>query len=99
MTVRKQVSIVGSSFHHGAGHWIMKLRGGEQLRLQRDPKNQYDPNAISVHIFHQCLGYVARGLAAELAPKMDAGLVIAARKSPVKGAVMVLSWEEPETVA
>lgn len=94
--INKQVSIVGSSFHPGAGNWIMKLRGGEQLRLEREPGNKYDTNAIGVHIFQQHLGYVSRGLAAELAPRMDAGLQITARKSAVVGAVMILAWEEPD---
>lgn len=92
----KQVSIVGSSFYAGAGNWLMKLRAGTQLRLQRDPNNKYDANAISVHIFQQCLGHVPRSLAAELAPKMDAGLQIAAEKGALAGGVMVLAWDEPD---
>jgi hypothetical protein len=94
--VNKQVTIVGSSFHHGAGNWIMKMSPGQQLRLVRDPSNKHDKNAIAVYIFQQCLGYVARGLAAELAPRMDAGLQITAIKSRIEGAVMVMSWDEPD---
>lgn len=98
MIVSRKVAIVGSSFHQGAGNWIMKMSAGTGLRLQREPSNKHDVNAISVHIFHQCLGYVPRGLAAELAPMMDTGFKIVARKADVVGAVMVLTWEEPDVV-
>lgn len=98
--VKRVVSITGSSFHAGAGNWIAKMRAGQQLRLEREPNNQYDPNAISVHIFQQCLGYCPRGVAAELAPLMDAGTTVTAVKSfdpRFAGAgVMDLVWEIPD---
>jgi hypothetical protein len=96
----RQASIVGSSFHPGSSAWLPRLKAGQQLRLAREPTNKYDPNAISVHVFQQCLGYVPRGLAAELAPIMDAGGVVSAVKSrdPKFGqsGVMDMAWEKPD---
>lgn len=46
---------------------------GDSLMLQREPGNQYDPNAIMViHPPTEIhLGYVAKEVATELAPMMD----------------------------
>ena len=50
------------------------VRGGEFLALQRESGNRYDSNAILVLSEAGAkLGYVERGVAAQLAPKMDAG--------------------------
>ena len=54
---------------------VMKLEEGHALTLQRDGANQYDPNAIMVldpesQIF---IGFVAKEVAAEIAPLMDEG--------------------------
>jgi hypothetical protein len=96
--ITRKSTIVGSSFYAGAGNIIMRLRGGEKFRLKREPTNKYDANAIQVGMFKQTLGYVPRGLAAELAPKLDAGVKITAVKIPVMGAAMKLEWEEPDQV-
>jgi hypothetical protein len=87
-------SIVGSSFYPGAGNIIMRLRPGAALRLKREPDNKYDKNAIAVFFSETKLGHIGRGLAALLAPRMDAGLVINCTKHPANGAVVVLSWDE-----
>lgn len=98
-TEKRQVSIVGSSFYPGAGNWIAKLRAGQPLRVEREPNNQYDPNAISVHIFQQKLGHFPRGFAAEVAPLMDAGTKLTACKSRdprfAGSGVMIVEWELP----
>lgn len=97
---KRQVSIVGSSFHAGASNWIARLKQGQQLRLQREPTNKFDKNAIAVYTFQQCLGYVPRGLAVELAPIMDAGNEVSAVKSrdPKFGqsGVMDMTWGKPD---
>lgn len=97
---KRQVSIVGSSFCPGASSWLPRLKAGQQLRLAREPTNKYDPNAISIHVFAQRLGYVPRGLAVELAPIMDAGGAVAAVKSRdpkfVSSGVMDMAWEKPD---
>jgi len=87
-------SIVGSSFYPGAGNIIMRLRPGAKLVLRREPNNQYDKNAIAVLFSNTKLGHVGRGLAALLAPRMDAGLIVSCEKHPANGAVISLSWDE-----
>jgi hypothetical protein len=96
--ITRKSTIAGSSFHAGAGNIIMRLRGGETLWLKREPTNKYDANAIQVGMFGHVLGYVPRGLAAELAPKMDAGVTLTATKIPIQGAAIAIQFEEPEPV-
>jgi HIRAN domain len=102
-TQKRQVSIVGSSFHPGAGNWLTRLKPRQQLRVEREPRNKYDTNAVSVWIFHQCLGYFPRGFAAEVAPLMDAGYKLSAWKSSdprfATSGVMVVEWETPDVEA
>ncbi len=91
----RQASIVGSSFHAGAANSIARLRIGQGLKMVREPDNKYDKNAIAVYYFQQCLGYIPRGLAAEIAPNMDLGLKTRVTKSPKfpgTGVVDIL-WE------
>lgn len=54
---------------------VSELNNGANLLIERDPANQFDTNAIKVislidEIF---LGFVAKEVAAELAPWMDQG--------------------------
>lgn len=88
------MSIVGSSFYRGAGNLIGRLKHGCPLLLRRQPDNQYDKNAILVLWGSLALGHVPRGLAAELAPKMDAGLEVKATKVGSAWGVVALTWEE-----
>lgn len=97
-TITRKSTITGSSFKMGAGDIIMRLRGGEKFWLRREPTNKYDANAILVGMAGRALGYIPRGLAAELAPKMDAGVQITATKIPIVGAAIKLEWEEPDPI-
>lgn len=90
---KKTCNIVGSSFHAGASNWIAKLHVGQKLRLEREPTNRFDPNAVAVYIFQQCLGYLSRGVAGEIAPIMDAGTTITASKSPLHPGTGVIDLE------
>ena len=49
------------------------VQPGAPLRLRRDPANEHDPNAIVVEVGAAHLGFVPRDIAAELAPRLDAG--------------------------
>jgi len=97
---KRQVSIVGSSFYPGASNWIARLKPGQELRVVREPDNQYDGNAIAVYIFQQKLGHLPRGFAAEVAPLIDKGFKCAATKSKdprfAGTGVLVLEWEKPD---
>jgi hypothetical protein len=54
---------------------VQGFEGGEVLDLERDPENEFDPNAIKViwPATGEFLGFVAKEVAADLAPEMDAG--------------------------
>jgi len=71
----------------GAHAIVKRLRQGVSLQLARDPNDRHDPNAIMVIVTMPPakkikIGYLPLGLAKELAPLMDAGLNIIARKAP-----------------
>lgn len=100
---KRQVSIVGSSFYPGSDIWLAKLAPGQQLRVEREPDNKYDANAVAVYIFQQKLGHFPRGFAAEVAPLMDAGFKLSATKSRdprfAGTGVMVVEWEKPDATS
>lgn len=90
--------ITGSSFYAGAGNMIARLHGGEKLALRRclpgDKGYRFDPNAIEVRMFGSILGHLPRGVAAEMAPKLDAGTVVTATKIRIVGAAITLEWPD-----
>lgn len=96
-TEKRQVSVVGSSFYPGAGDQWARMRPGQPLRWKREPENEHDKNAVSIHIFNQQLGHFPRGFAAEIAPLLDAGKACKVWKSrdPRFGTscVVVVEWE------
>jgi len=54
---------------------IARLRGKEPCRLVPEPENQYDSNAIAVHVATgngiKHIGYIKKELAATIAPLME----------------------------
>ena len=74
----QKTKVVGVTFD-GRQHNISKVNPiVDKLIALREPDNPYDKNAI--HIFvekarggRETIGYINRGLAAELAPEMDQG--------------------------
>jgi HIRAN domain len=65
--------VAGASRHHAQALASEAVAPGRPLRLRRNPENPHDPNAIAVHADGEQLGWVPRELAAELAPRLDAG--------------------------
>ena len=65
--------VAGAAAHHDEVLQGDAVQPGAALRLERDPGNEHDPNAIRVLLGRGQLGWVPRELAAELAPKLDAG--------------------------
>ena len=72
---------------------------GQELVLQREPSNAFDENAIAVldpetqiHI-----GYVAKEVAADLAPEMDAGTEFTCRvdANMMKSIILYIAAIEP----
>jgi len=49
----------------------VRLRPGQKLRLEREPTNPKDPNAIRLMADRRQVGYVSADLASRLAPWMD----------------------------
>jgi hypothetical protein len=83
--VVRDFSIMGSTMrplgNMNASAMIGRLRGGQLLTLQRQPDNPYDKNAIVILSGQYALGYLPRGLAAQIAPLMDSGVKVIARKA------------------
>jgi hypothetical protein len=83
-------AVAGAGRHHAAAVASADAAPGRPLALRRDRGNEHDPNAIAVHpaAGGDQLGWVPRELAAELAPRLDAGEPLAAvvlreqRRSP-----------------
>ena len=64
----------GAHQFHDAVLQSAAVEPGSDVRLRRDPANEHDPNAVRVETqAGEQLGFVPRDLAAELAPKLDAG--------------------------
>jgi hypothetical protein len=66
-------SVAGAGRHHAAALASDAAAPGRPLELRRDPANEHDPNAIMVLAAGEQVGWVPRELAAELAPRLDAG--------------------------
>ena len=66
-------SVAGAARHHAAALASDAAAPGRPLELRRDPANEHDPNAIMVLAAGEQVGWVPRELAAELAPRLDAG--------------------------
>jgi hypothetical protein len=66
--------VAGAGAHHAEALQAADAAPGASLSLVRDPGNPFDANAIAVESASGArLGFVARELAAELAPRLDAG--------------------------
>lgn len=71
--------VVGMSFLPGYPSNLYLLFDGSPLgrsktaTLKRNPENKYDENACEVFIGAFMVGHLPRNLAAEVAPKLDAG--------------------------
>lgn len=100
--VTKIFSVVGTSFRPGATDMLKRLRLGQPLELVREPTNKYDANAVMVCFGKRQIGYLPRGLAAEVAPLMDKGIkVISRRANDAREGVCELAYmpEVPNAVA
>lgn len=73
--------VAGVTFEGRQTH-IALLQGNEPCRIVPEPTNQYDPNALAVHIAIQPgevvqVGYVPRDLALIVAPHLEGEAVMA----------------------
>ena len=73
MTTFKTV-IVGTKFRGAvAVEAAGRLRKGDALRLERQPDNRHDRNAIAVYFGGVIIGYIPRIVNPRIAPLMDRG--------------------------
>ncbi|MGC2130727.1 MAG: helicase-related protein, partial [Candidatus Aquilonibacter sp.] len=93
--------LVGVSFE-GRQDTIAGLRVGTELALERQPANQYDPNAIAVRYGELQLGFVRKEIAKHLAPLIDGGARYRARVESLTGGgerhrgVNIYMWRDAE---
>ena len=66
---------------------IDKAAEGDVINLVREPHNQYDSNAIAVHLAKtgKVIGYINRDLASRLSIVMDAGSVMSGEITAITG--------------
>ena len=74
--------------YEGREQRAMDISRGDNLILEREYANQYDPNAIMVRFNGDQVGYLERSVARLIAPEMDAGIEFQAtaeilQRSPV----------------
>lgn len=72
--MKSLVTIVGMK-HRGAEKLVASLPRGEPLTLVREPKNDYDQNAVQVWARDQHIGYVKGTQARDVARFMDSGKI------------------------
>jgi hypothetical protein len=82
-----QLDVLGLKFRwkrdmrRGLADTVERRRGIAGIRLVREPENKYDPNAIAVYLPRTIdrgkqLGYLRRGAAELLAPRIDDGSLV-----------------------
>jgi hypothetical protein len=89
----------GTSFRPITAKTIVAgFQGGEALLIEREPHNQFDPNAIMVldPETREHLGYVAKEVAVELAPMMDEGRFFSCRVESAMMKSVVLEIHETQ---
>ena len=74
MSVYPRVLVTGI-FYRGKDARVLadSLQNDTVLRLEREPTNDYDPNAIKVFFEDTFIGYIERGQAAWISPELDEG--------------------------
>jgi len=68
----QEYRLAGFQYYRAEGIWPF-LRVGEALRLQREPHNRHDSNAIAVYFKNDMLGYIPSAENGLLAQMMDHG--------------------------
>ena len=99
--VTKDFTLARTSLIMGAYAIAQKLRQGEPLVLVREPTSKIHANDVMVVVTrpggNRKIGYLPLGLADEIAPIMDRGLKVIARKAPnVLYGVCQLAYIKPD---
>jgi single-stranded-DNA-specific exonuclease len=95
--------VMGVSFE-GRQDIIAGLRVDTELVLERQPQNEFDPNAIAVRYGALQLGFVRKQIAKHLAPLIDSGARYRARVESLTGGgeknrgVNIYMWRDVEAM-
>ena len=86
-TIRTKVRGVTKSNGDGKDRQgiLATCQPGGALRLEREPHNRFDPNAVAVLVGKGMCGYLPAGLAKTIAPLMDKGVSVSGRVLQVTG--------------
>lgn len=80
--------IVGTTFENRQDI-LAHLEGGENLRVRREPENQYDPRAVAVDVDIKGkwypVGYIAKDKNKDIAEALDAGREVEIKISEITG--------------
>lgn len=69
--MKKTISIVGQKFK-GLDPYLAGINAGAEIVLVREPKNQFDPNAVAVYIDGKAVGYLPKTDNGPIAEMVDA---------------------------
>ena len=66
--------VAGIAFENRQSEWLLASAQGElDLALERDPENEYDPNAVKVLVNGRMGGFIPANLVQDVARVMDGG--------------------------
>ncbi len=83
-----RAALVGTKFRGQAAiDTMLRMREGDAVRLEREPSNRYDANAIQVHFLGMFVGFIAKLANPRIAAAMDRGCDVQA--TVISGATMV----------
>lgn len=87
-TAKYHSKLVGVTFE-GRQAVISTLKGNEQLRVRREPDNEYDPNAVAVDVEIGDelipIGYIAKDKNLEIAKSLDSGIPVNIKMASLSG--------------
>ena len=81
---KHSAKVAGVQFE-GSQSIIPFCQEGDPVKLEREPDNRYDGNALKVVHDRGQIGYVPKALAAHLAPHFDSGEVATAKIIAING--------------
>lgn len=94
-------TLMGVSFRPAEAREIVRgllKTDAEYLRLEREPTNEYDPNAVKVILYDTHIGYCARANNFEISQALDVGIVpgiILVELHPTKP-TMLIEWNDED---
>ena len=85
MILKRFNSKVNGSTFCGGQVIIGTLKEGDVLLLEREPKNEYDTNAVAIIFGAKRIGYIPKDTAASLSLDMDKGLGVTCKVQEITG--------------